>query len=502
MVEIVLCVKNKLEKVVDNFDARFIDQVFSESGVHLSSLQEVESFRLYVHFQKTSGVESMDFEPNFPEFASLLTAETVAFTPRPTVFWEVMMDVYPFGVGISEGRAGKQRLRQIPFDSQTGIDGFRARLASIKGYTEGHLSVWYLSDGVAQMFDDQSAISAITGGNRDVFLVVGHASYSSITKMSVFPQFGNIDQLCPKWRSASAQEIFNVITATPDTDFDTAVKQLLTEEQAKQQWKDTIRKGYDYLALLQPIFQPPPHNRDYPGTQRRTITDPVLLVASAYLEATVDWEVELWSDTQLQFPSNVMGHGPLDYLLYRPGRQEGSSSLGKRGRPQEHMVLTVVATEGAGAISEAQEGEENEAQTGAEAEEKTRNALAAALAQVFSQAHDSMLEGAGKLEKEINPAMVANRIAKKRFTILSTGESYYFFMILWPNAGSKPTVHYLGMYPLRVFPQIQPPSRDSGQFMEDGKLKEVSIEEYEVVVAAVVTCMKGAYTPNPNPPPP
>lgn len=495
MLGVGIYIKCREEEIMDSVDHELIETKFQESGLVLPLLRGIETFKLVIRYKTAIGADCRDTEGGFPKYQSHVVAGNVSSATRPIIYWEARMLVYPFGSGISGGRTNKKVLAEIMYSSKTGVDEFKTALAMIPGYECGHLSVWFVaSDGAPRVFDDQTAPTAIMRG-RFVFLMVDHASYSSINAMSVFPQFGNFNDLCPNWSSLTPVDIFDKVTETSSPAFEAAVKDVLMMEQSKHEWATAVDAGYRYLACIQPIFRPPLANQDYPEILRRSITDPVLMVAAAYVGAAANLEFELWSDAQKIYPCNVMGHGPLDYLFSAPGRADGPA-LGKRVR-EDVALPTVVATEGAAALTEAEKGDEgvaDDAQT--IAEEKTRKTVAGSLPQVFSQAHDSMLDGAGKLKRTADPSKPAERVATKRFTVVSTGQSYYFFLLLWPDATRKPTVHFLAKYPLRYLPQLIPlTTRDSGAFpTKDGSVEPVVMEEYALVVAAVVTCLKGDFT--------
>lgn len=491
MSKVLLYVKGKTEKRLASASHVLINKSFEDCDGSLQLLSAVDTFQLWISYTDNEGNENMDNGSDFPKYVQDSISGRASSEAIPVIFWQIELNVYPFGSGIADGRAKKALLKTVSYDSLHGFEKIKMVLSSIKGYERGSLSLWYLGrDGGVFQFTDDAAARLLShhSGCRDVFLMVDHASYSAIKGTAVFPRFGNFDQLCSKWQELSAQAIFNEVTSKPSVKFQAAVQACLVEEGAKPRWSTVVEAGYQYLKHIQPIFRVPPDG-DYPETQRRSIIDPVVLVATAYLGASADLEVELWSDKQKKYPANVLGHGPLDYLCCLPGRPD-EPALGKRNRAGDPLVATAVVTEDI----EEEDEEEEEGDRMVITEGKTRKTVADALPQLLSQSHDSMLEGAGQINERPDPTKKAKRMANKRFSILSTGQRYYIFLLLWPDPAREPTVHYMGYYPLRVFPMTST-TRDSGaaSLLGGGGVEAVTYEEYSLAVAAVVTCLKGEF---------
>lgn len=229
MARIGLYVKDKREVWIASTIYDLIELCFGEEGGNLSFLRSVDTFQLVMVYKTANGAKSIDkYRANFPNYEADLKEGNISSEVHPVVFWQVEMNVFPFGSGISGGRGEKQMQQKIEYYSHLGIEQFKSSLSNSIGCKAGRLSLWMrTAGGRVERFDDKTALKLIAPGEegRDVFFTVDHAAYSEISPMAVFPQFENFDELCPYWTDCIPREIFAAVTAKPSAAFADAVRQ-------------------------------------------------------------------------------------------------------------------------------------------------------------------------------------------------------------------------------------------------------------------------------------
>lgn len=217
------------------------------------------------------------------------------------------------------------------------------------------------------------------------------------------------------------------------------------------------------------------------------LTDPVVVAASAIADRSLQVNLSFWSDKD-PFPSNILGHGSLDYFL---GANDPSSAEGPptKRRRQGSVVVGPAALEGI--VGGGREEESDEEAEGADVtnEVKVTNTLLKAFPQMLAQVHDSMREGAGQDKEDkslVKDVQVSARaVVNRRYAVLTSGLLYFFFLMKCQDDVAKPIVTFLGRTELRVLPTVC--GRQSGTARDASNRMEQS--DFRKCVAAFVLCM-------------
>lgn len=342
-----------------------------------------------------------------------------------------------------------------------------------------------------------------------LFYVANHVSYSESSVAHLKLYF----ELPPLLNRVNDRDLMNTLASNASLQqmFTRAVYDFVNKLRGSQTWTNVIMCFFGALRRLQQTICVDTNFNE--ATRRRAINF-VVDAAAAFEHCQVRVEHtkfhhEKREDKRLK---NVAGHGPLDYIIEKiPELGEFNDDDFPNYPINCYQIPSIPSTTSASSASSSSSNVSEEDEPPA-SETHIPPANIFALNNVLEEYDDDEFDviptGTRLLEAKQDPndglAQVSlqgrdclfNKHGLKSahycFTCLSSGQTYHFMGINWPDGVPKPSLEFFGTLKLPVFRYTNPRGKSGATFSSITKKYDlVPYLDYECAVAAVVMMMRG-----------